>query len=259
MTNNLAQQLWQARIDGSLVDASTVELPSDEASAYELQHAISELADVDIVGFKIGATSKAALIALGLNGSFHGPLFDCYFRDHGADVPLWAQHKAILEVEVAVGLDADLPTRDAEYTPEDVAAAAAWISPAFEIVATRFDIELAGNGNLLIADSGANLDFILGNKTTDWSSFNLMNHPVQLYLNDDAVANGHSGMSLYGQPFGAVAWLANHHTIRDRGLKAGDVITTGTCTGMTSIAAGDQARADFGPLGAVTASFVEAS
>ena len=49
----------------------------------------------------------------------------------------------------------------------------AWVGPAFELVATRFDIELAGNGKLFIADGSVNADFVMGDKVGDWSQFDL--------------------------------------------------------------------------------------
>ena len=113
----------------------------------------------------------------------------------------------------------------------------------------RFDIELKGNGILLIADSGVNADFVLGEKLSDWSQLDLTQHPVTQTINRGEPASGHSGMSIFGNPFGAVAWLANHKNLRGRGLKAGDVITTGTCTGMTPLSAGDEVHADYGRMG----------
>jgi 2-keto-4-pentenoate hydratase len=41
-----------------------------------------------------------------------------------------------------------------------------------------------------------------------------------------------------------------------RGLKSGEIVMTGTCSGLTPIEAGDEARADFGELGQVRAAFV---
>jgi 2-keto-4-pentenoate hydratase len=41
-----------------------------------------------------------------------------------------------------------------------------------------------------------------------------------------------------------------------RGLKRGEIVMTGTCTGLTLITAGDKAIADYGDLGQVRATFV---
>jgi len=245
----LAERLWDARVRGTCLSMQTVDVPADKAAAYEIQDAVSQVADEKIIGFKIGATSQAALAALGLPEPFYGPLFDRFSHRSGEDVALPSKHQALIETEIAVGLGRDLPPRDSDYTQQDIEAAAAWVAPAFELVATRFDVELAGNGKLLIADSGVNADFVMGDRVSDWSQFDLAEHPVTQTINERESASGHSGMSIFGNPFGAVAWLANHKNFRDRGLKAGDVITTGTCTGMTPLRASDHAYADLGRLG----------
>jgi len=246
---SLAERLWNARVHGTRIPMQTVDVPADEAAAYDIQNAIPQIAAEKIIGFKLGATSKASLAALGLSEPFYGPLFDRFSHRSGEAVALPSKHQILIETEIAVGLGRDLPPRDSNYTQQDVEAAAAWVGPAFKLVATRFDVELAGNGKLLIADSGVNADFVLGGKVSDWSSLNLTQHPITQTINDRESVSGHSGMSIFGNPFGAVAWLANHKNLRDRGLKAGDIITTGTCTGMTPLGAGDHAHADLGRLG----------
>ena len=258
MTTDIAKKLWKARVNGTRIDASSLDLPHDVQSALALQSALTEVSGATVVGYKIGATSQAALDLLGLKEPFVGPLFDRYCRDSGDDVPAFAGHKAMLESEFAVGIGENLPAREKAYTGGEVRNASVWVSPAFELCAIRFDVELAGNGLLLISDSGINMDFVLGDKITDWQDLDLSEHNVSLSVNGEQTASGHSGMSLLGDPFDAVAWLTGHPAIRDRGHKAGDIVTTGTCTGMTPVTIGDEATADFGSLGKLTTKFVQA-
>ena len=258
MTTDIARQLWQARLNGTRIDVSSLALPRDARSAMNLQAALTEVSGATVVGYKIGATSRAAVDLLKLEEPFVGPLFDRFCRRNGEAVPAFEGHKVLLESEFAIGLGKDLPGQAGSCSRDHVRDATAWIAPAFELSAIRFDVEFAGNGPLLIADSGINMDFVLGDKTTDFENMDLREHPVSLSLNGEATASGHSGMSLLGDPFDAVAWLAANPAIRDRGLKAGDVVTTGTCTGLTPVAIGDAASADFGSLGTVTTNLVQA-
>jgi 2-keto-4-pentenoate hydratase len=48
-----------------------------------------------------------------------------------------------------------------------------------------------------------------------------------------------------------LVWLANQQSRFGRGLAAGDIVSTGTCTGLDRVAPGDRALADFGSLGQV--------
>jgi len=56
---------------------------------------------------------------------------------------------------------------------------------------------------------------------------------------------------LDGDPFGTVVMLANAPPDTARGLVAGDIVTTGSCTGAPSLPGPGAYRADFGRLGGV--------
>jgi 2-keto-4-pentenoate hydratase len=57
-------------------------------------------------------------------------------------------------------------------------------------------------------------------------------------------------MSVFGNPLGAVCWLLNHETMRDTGIKAGEWISCGTCTGALPVEPNlPVTAADFGVLG----------
>jgi 2-keto-4-pentenoate hydratase len=52
-----------------------------------------------------------------------------------------------------------------------------------------------------------------------------------------------------------VTWLANELSRTGIGLKAGQMISTGTLTGMLRPKAGETYVADFGPFGKATATY----
>ena len=63
------------------------------------------------------------------------------------------------------------------------------------------------------------------------------------------------GARALGDPLAVMVWLANQQSARGRGMKAGEIVSTGTCTGLDAVRAGQCARAQFGVLGAVEAAF----
>ncbi len=256
MSQELASSLWEARRSANRI--ATGDGPATVEDAYVVQGAINGVCGSDLVGFKIGATADVALETLQLTEPFYGPLFSAFNKSSGADVVVPDNYVVLLETEFVIGIGEDIKASGSEISQADIEAVTAWVAPAFELVATRFDMELPGNGVRLIADSGGNHDFVMGDKYSAWKDLDLAAHPASLFINDEEIASGHSGMSIKGHPAGMTAWLANHYTLADRGLKAGDIITTGTCTGMTPVKPGDVARADFGPMGSVTANFVKA-
>ena len=252
---NLAVQLWEARRDRRQVRVGDQDRPRDEGSAYAVQRGVTEASDREVVGFKIGATAQVAMDMLGVDGPFFGPLYGEAFRDNDATLTLPMAHGPGIEAEFAVGLAADLPRRVDSWSRDEVAAAVAWVGPALEIVGTRIEGGLAGAGLLAIADGGANIDFVRGAVSSRWRETDLTAHAITLHVNGAKVATGNGGMLIFGDPIAGVAWLANHPELGARGLKAGDVVTTGTCTGITPLSPGDVAQADCGILGEVSARF----
>ena len=62
-----------------------------------------------------------------------------------------------------------------------------------------------------------------------------------------------SGANVLGDPRVALTWIANELRQFAEGLRAGDVVITGTCLAPVPVAPGDFVRMDFGELGAVNA------
>ena len=249
--SGLARRLWEARRDGHAIRVEAGERPADDAEAYAVQRGITEFAGREVAGFKIGATARVAMDMLGVAGPFFGPLYRETFHHDGAAIRLPMAHSPGIEAEFVVGLASGLPPREAPWSVEEVRAAVSWVAPGLEIVGTRIEGGLAGAGVLAIADGGANIDFVLGPTGGDWRGADLSSHPVVLEVNGAEAASGNSGMLVFGDPIAGVAWLANRPEIAPRGLRAGDAVTTGTCTGIRPLSPGDEVVADYGSLGAV--------
>ncbi|MBX2825095.1 MAG: fumarylacetoacetate hydrolase family protein [Gammaproteobacteria bacterium] len=254
--NNLAADLWHARQNGELVD--TTDFPGDPGDAYALQADVDRVSGAEICGFKIGATATATMDMLGVDEPFYGPLYRQYCRNNGDAVPVFALHGPKVETEFVIGIEQPL-SANGSRTADDIKAVTGYVAGGFEIIGNRFKTTPDKRGYCAIADFGANVDFILGDKITDWQDLNLDAHPVTLFANDEEITSGHSGMSIAGNPFGMVAWLINQPGFDERGLKPGDLITCGTCSGIHAVAAGDVLRAEFGELGTLGATITDAS
>lgn len=251
MTSRVAMALWKARTKGGLVAVDASERPANAGVAYAMQQEVAGLFDDDTVGWKLGATNQKALDLLGFEQPFVGPLLSKHFHSMGDAVAVYPEHGPGLETEFLVALASDLPPRDAPYTHDEVSAAVDYVCPAFEIIGCRVEDGFSKAGLLLIVDGAANLAVIQGEPASDWRSANLSDHPLRVEVNGVEVATGSSNLLMWGNPFGAVAYLAGHARVAKRGLRAGDRIMTGTCGGLLPIGAGDEARADFGALGTV--------
>lgn len=198
----------------------------------------------------MGSTSKEAQRHLGTNEPGAGALLQPYVHISPANVSLVADHMPAVEGEFAFKLANDLPPRQQAYAFDEVVAAIGDLAGAIEIVGTRFAGGLAGKGRLLTtADGGVNIGLVVG----EWTPFrgqDLRDHEVTVLINGERKGYGRGSRAL-DNPLNVMHWLANHLSDRHLGLWKGDIVSTGTCTGLDAVAGGDFVLADFGELGTV--------
>src|SRR3546814_81857 len=153
-----------------------------------------------------------------------------------------------VESEYAFRMAASLPAREKPYTREEVADAVATVHPAMEVAHTRLEGGLELGARALIADHCANFAFVYGEGRPDWRDLDIAGQEVTLSQDGKQVASG-SGSEVMGHPLTSLVWVANQLRKQGRGLKAGEFVTTGTCTGMSPAPVNCSLVADFGPLG----------
>ena len=192
-----------------------------------------------------------------MDGPLAGRLLAEKISRSPATLSLGANGMRVVELEFAFRLARDLPPRDHEYSMDEVMASVASLHPAIEIPDSRFlDFSTAGPAQL-IADSACAGLFVWGSEAaSDWRTIDLATHPVSLSLNGARAGEG-CGANVLGDPRIALTWLANELTVRAGGLKAGQIVTTGTCIQPTDITPGARVLGDFGSLGTVEATFTD--
>lgn len=239
---------------GYTVDAPACRLPRTNKEAYDVQDAIVELSGLPRWGYKVGSTSPEAQRLLGTDEPGAGVLLGLYVHDSPAKVTIVPANMPAVEGEFAFRLERDLPPRASAYTMAEVAGAIGSVAGAIEVVGTRFSGGLSGKGRLLTtADCGVNIALVRC-AWVRWSAQDLRSHRVTLTINGIETASG-TGSRALGDPLNVLLWLANHQSARQLGLKAGEVVSTGTCTGLDAVHPGNVARADFGALGTVEVTF----
>jgi 2-keto-4-pentenoate hydratase len=172
----------------------------------------------------------------------------------GGTASMAGNEMRVAEPEFAFRMRTDLPARSAPYTVQQVLDAVDTLHPAIEVPDSRFK-DFAGAGAAqLIADNACAHLFVLGPAATaEWRSRDLVEEKPVIALRGQQFV-GH-GKNVRGDPRLALAWLANE--LRQLGvtLKAGRVVTTGTCHPPLPIQAGDFCAVDFGVLGKVSVGF----
>lgn len=253
MGQNAAQSLWKARLDNDKLTAEFEGAPFSETDAYAIQNAMIALSGRDLCGWKLGATNAALQAVLDIERPFLGPLLDGFIVPSGSEVTV--RDGDLLETEIAVKLGADLPSKAERYSAEEVRAATAAIVPCFEIAGARFSGPLAGAGFRVIADGGINVAAVMGDDIRDFDTYDLADIAISMSLDGKQVQQAHSSALYWDSVFEAVSWALAQPSTHDRGLRAGDLILTGTLTGVIPLDGVGKATATLGALGDVTATF----
>ncbi len=228
--------------------------PADRAQAYRIQAFLEDTSDAPLFGWKIAATSIAGQRHIGVDGPLAGRLLAERVIADGGHCALGGNRMRVAELEFAFRMGGDLVPRDADYTQEEVLAAVASLHPAIELPDSRFaHFESAGLAQL-VADNACGHLFVLGPASeAAWRDLDLAAHTGRMFKNG-ALAEDGIGRNVLGDPRIALTWLANELSRHGLGLKAGQVVTTGTCVKPVPIAAGDVFEGDLGALGRVSVS-----
>lgn len=100
----------------------------------------------------------------------------------------------------------------------------------------------------LLADNLSNGGFTFGPAIASWRSIDWQAPKATLLVNGKTVKTAVGG-NPSGHPRRLLAWLANHAASRGRPLRTGQVVTTGSHTGLAIAPPGAQVEARFEGLG----------
>jgi 2-keto-4-pentenoate hydratase len=245
--------LWQK--GGRIAALSGESRPLTREDGYAIQARLEQRTASPLFGWKIAATSKAGQAHIAVDGPLAGRLLAERVFENGSRLRFGSNHMRVAEAEFAFRLAVDLPPRAARYAVDEVLASVATLHPAIEIPDSRYVDFTAVGAAQLIADNACAHEFVLGPAAPDlWRSIDLRAHKV---VGCVAGRSEHEGLgaNVLGDPREALAWLVNELSQLNIRLRAGQVVTTGTCLVPLPIAPGDEVSCDFGELGAVHVSF----
>lgn len=246
-----AEALWSAWTSGKRIEALPDDIrPRDDAEGFAAQLALGAHAGA-AYGWKIAATTAAGQAHIGVSGPLPGLLFERFRHEPGDVLDSDGMHMRVVEAEFAYRLGSDVPPgadRDA------VLAAVDGLHLAVEVPDSRYARFETVGAPQLVADCACAGRFVLGPEVPGWSELDLSTWGTTVWINGVRAATG-SGGNVLGDPRNALAWIADDLHRRGRGLRAGEIVTTGTTTAPVPVAPGDEVRADFGELGAVSFRF----
>ena len=231
--------------------------PNTEADGYLVQDAVHELLASDVgarIGYKIGCTSAVMQQYLDIPHPCGGGVFAKGVHDSGVSLSTRDFVRVGVECEIAVRLARDVAPTEAPFTAEWVAEAIDAYYPAIEIVDDRYVKWETLGAPTLVADDFFAAGCVLGPAVPRSSAPDLLKVIGRAFINGNEAGQG-TGADVLGHPHHALAWLANHLAATAEGLRAGEIVLTGSLVKTVWLNAGDEVMMELEGLGKVVADF----
>ncbi len=220
--------------------------PHSLADAYAVQDLVRARFGPTI-GWKTGAPSREA-----------EPIAAPLIRDFVSLSPAELRHDDFnmvgLEAELAFKINKDLPSGTEALDSAELLDAVESLHAAIEVVDTRLPAWNDAPALWKLADNQSNGFFVLGSGTAQWRHLDLVNAAVRLTIDGSVVVERRGGNAA-GDPLRLFRWAIDHCCRHRGGLRRGDVITTGTFTGIHFLAGPARVEAEFPGIGTVEIRF----
>lgn len=250
----LAQALFDAGQQRAPIRPLTESHPDlTPEDAYKIQQTLVDLLLVDggeVVGYKLGLTSKPMQELLGVNQPDYGPVLSTMVFDDG--VTLDRDDYIHPKVEAEIALVLAKPLRGPGVTTAEAADALGGALAAIEMVDSRIaDWKITFVDT--VSDLASSAATVKGPRLVP-VDFDLRLCGMVITKNGETMATG-AGAAALGDPVYAVAWLANTLAPYGVTLEPGQFIMTGSLHGAFDVANGDVVVAEFDRLGSATMRF----
>jgi 2-keto-4-pentenoate hydratase len=225
------------------------EPPATIADAYDIQDryvALLRQAHGGEAGYKVGLTSAAMQAFCGIDHPIAGVVLAKRVHQSGVTVRRSDYGRLGLEFEIAVRIKSDVPVMPC--TADMIGPHIGGVGAAVELVDDRSADYAKLDVRTLVADNSWNGGIVLSEFATTWPD--LESVLGRATKDRAAIGEGH-GRDILGHPFHSVAWLATQLASRGVGLKAGQVVMTGSVMKTVFPEQDANYRFDLKPIGFV--------
>jgi 2-keto-4-pentenoate hydratase len=232
---------------GEIMDLTAVQTYALQAEIARLRERRGE----DVIGYKIGCTSRLIRAQLGVREPIFGRMFDTGCHPSGVRLASARYANPAIEGELAIRLSRDLPAgplSDEEYT-----AAIGSVFPVIELhhyVLPQDGPPLAA----LIASGGMHAGFVLPEQETTCSGGVPMVTELDVNIDDRVVGTTGEPWTM-GGPAAALRWLGGCLAEQGLRLRRGQVILTGSALPLFPVGPGRRVVAEARPLGMIGVAF----
>jgi 2-oxo-3-hexenedioate decarboxylase len=244
----LAERLDNAQRDAKATPQLSLEQDLSIGDAYKIQEMLIHrriARNEKRIGMKMGFTSRAKMVQMGLSDMIWGRLTDRMMLEDGGNLTFSSYVHPRVEPEVAFLLKKPI---SGPITPAQAMAAVEAVAPAIEVIDSRYEnfkFSLAD----VIADNSSSSGIVLGawrRPDTDLSNLGMV-----LELNGRVVQVG-STAALLGHPARSLAAASRLVAEAGETLESGWIIMAGGATAAEALGQGVCARLTIQELGSVS-------
>ncbi|MEV4895761.1 fumarylacetoacetate hydrolase family protein [Nonomuraea sp. NPDC055795] len=237
--NRLAQRLDEAALSRTAIAKLTEETALDVPAAYRVQREViarREARGEKLIGVKMGFTSRAKMIQMGVDDVIWGLLTDAMLIESHLDTGTLIHPR--VEPEIAFLLER--PVR----SPADVGAAVGGVAVGYEVLDSRF-ADFSFTLEDVIADNASASGFGLGPWHTPRAVANV---GLTLEIDGRTVASG-SSAAILGNPMRSLHAAARLAQAAGIELEAGWIVLAGAATAAVPLPPGAHVRVSGQGLG----------
>ena len=243
-----AARLISARQSGErIAKLSAEDAPASAAEGYAVQEAILRRLGTKISGWKVGAANPTA-------EPQGGPILADRLQPSPARFALLPNALRTVEAELAFSFARDLPLRREPYSEAEVWEAIDAMHVAIEVLESSFVDRRFVPEHAPLADLLNNGAFCYGSAIRNWRGLDVLKPPATLLIDGKEIRRASAGTP-GGHPRRLLGWLANHAAERGHPLRRGDIVTTGSHTGMYDAPAGARVAVRFDGIGEASLTF----
>lgn len=230
---NLARTLWTARTSRTEIKPLTLSNPDlDAASAYSVMWQgirLREEEGEEIIGYKMGLTSKAKREQMNLKEPIYGVLTDLMHWDSDDLFPVAEGIHPKAEPEIAFHLGRPL---HGVPTPEEAFEACDLIAPAIEILDSRFEGFKYFSLPDVIADNSSSSYFVIGEplERMSFKSWEDLGKIQMQFYHQDKLLNTAAASEISGNPILSLVALCELLTAQHRTVPGNTWILAGAAT-----------------------------
>ena len=246
----LRDALLDARRRSTTVAVAGLPVPRSDDDAYAVQQSVADalrwFASPGPRAWKVGAASRDAVPGA-------APLQPEGICPSPATFPARRFNRILIEGEIAFRLRAPLDVHTASDARALTRAVGEWLV-TIEVVDPRYQSMDDAGPTLRLADQGLNGGLVVGTGTpmpasADWSAL------LARVRRDGEVVRETRGGHPLGNLLFLLPWLAAHAAKRGLDLRAGDIVTAGTWTGVFEAFPGQTIEVEFPAIGRASARF----